>query len=876
MKLLKILLWLVLLFKQFNSTAQQRIVIEGNVPPSYKPDSIELAYSITDHIGAAGDWKKSKQRIINNRIKWVLFSKEPLMLLSKAFFGDGMAGRGMNYIVEPGDSIYVENSTAGPVFYGKGSPKFTLLYSINIEKGKVKIPENPKYYLTKSLEDYLTWNSYLNQLLRQCVSLIDGYKPQISAYAYNQIRSNIISGIEGDRLYKFWQLTSDAKRFGLTGQDLVNICDSTLFNEHVRWIQSLSANVNDVHYFYALNRVEIFRRFGFDFGHDSLSTDSKRRLLYYKLATEKYKGIVRENLLAYMMTSQVINELGFVPEAEKLLADYYSTPGYSEYKSWVKAYEAKARELVKGRVAPDFQLTDKYGKPFTRQDLAGKIALIDFWFTGCKGCAEMTPVLRKVESQFRNDTGVVFVSVSTDKERNIWLKSLGENKYTTASGVSLYTSELGVHHPMIKSYNVSSFPRLFLISSNGRVVENPVGDPREDNGSALINLIRQELVKAYDGPYVFYQGDKIVSHEISSSGLNTETYNKNDVNSNPLQLTVQTDQPGKSFGVTIKSALKQEPSEYERPDNIFILSDIEGNFPAFRKLLQANNVIDSNYNWIFGKGHLVLNGDFFDRGEQVTQCLWLIYMMEEKARISGGYVHFILGNHEIMNLNEVSRYLHPKYKSNSQRLGKVYAELYDKNSELGRWLRTKNIMEKIGDILFVHGGIGKETSELPLSITQINDLARTYYDKDSIAKQSSNYYLKTLFATTTSPFWYRLYYLENDMKVRIGKNSLDTLYKASREQVDRSLAKFKVNQIITGHTIVADTVSIHYEGKVINVDTHHATQKSEALLINGRKYYRVDALGKKELVIDLPQNVVKVKIRNEPEYNNAMNTVLNE
>ncbi len=43
-------------------------------------------------------------------------------------------------------------------------------------------------------------------------------------------------------------------------------------------------------------------------------------------------------------------------------------------------------------------------------------------------------------------------------------------------------------------------------------------------------------------------------------------------------------------------------------------------------------------------------GDMFDRGDQVTECLWLVYALEETAKAAGGYVHFILGNHELMNL----------------------------------------------------------------------------------------------------------------------------------------------------------------------------------------------------------------------------------
>jgi len=46
---------------------------------------------------------------------------------------------------------------------------------------------------------------------------------------------------------------------------------------------------------------------------------------------------------------------------------------------------------------------------------------------------------------------------------------------------------------------------------------------------------------------------------------------------------------------------------------------------------------------------LVLVGDCVDRGQEVTQVLWLIYKLEIAAKNKGGSVHFVLGNHEIMN-----------------------------------------------------------------------------------------------------------------------------------------------------------------------------------------------------------------------------------
>jgi hypothetical protein len=300
---------------------------------------------------------------------------------------------------------------------------------------------------------------------------------------------------------------------------------------------------------------------------------------------------------------------------------------------------------------------------------------------------------------------------------------------------------------------------------------------------------------------------------------------------------VQTDEADKTFNVSIKPIHEIEPSVFSKPSKLFVLSDIEGNFDSFRKLLQSNKIVDENYNWTFGTGHLVFNGDMFDRGEQVTECLWLIYSLEEKAKAAGGYVHFILGNHEIMNLNGDTRYSEEKYKTNTALLKKDYVkDLLGEQSELGKWLRSKNIIEKIGNNLFVHGGISPELNSLPLTISKMNELARRYYSLDNIARKSDDNNLKMLYDFEKSPFWYRGYYEDN-------KNSPNT------QQIDSILKRFEVEHIITGHTIVADTISVHYDGKVINTDTKHAEGKSEALLIEDNKYYIVDAEKKRALIV---------------------------
>jgi len=338
----------------------------------------------------------------------------------------------------------------------------------------------------------------------------------------------------------------------------------------------------------------------------------------------------------------------------------------------------------------------------------------------------------------------------------------------------------------------------------------------------------------YDGPYVQYNSSQVlVNYIIENNGtkaVKTETIELRQ--KDKLSLNVMTDIPGKSFQVSLKKKLQNEKCEFPKQTNLFILSDIEGNFSALRKLLQANNIITEDFKWQFKNGHLVLIGDFFDRGEQVTELLWFIYSLEEKAKDAGGYVHFILGNHEIMNLSADLRYVNKKYLENAGLLDQQYTSLYDENSELGRWLRTKNIIERIGDFVFTHGGISSVINNLNLSIRDINKLARPYYADTT--SQYSNQNSDILFSDL-GPFWYRGYYDKNNTTIP--------------SQIDSTLSQFNVKHIVTGHSIVADTVSMWYGGRLFNTDVLHSTGKSEALLIEKDKYYRVDANGKKSFLM---------------------------
>lgn len=335
----------------------------------------------------------------------------------------------------------------------------------------------------------------------------------------------------------------------------------------------------------------------------------------------------------------------------------------------------------------------------------------------------------------------------------------------------------------------------------------------------------------HDGPYILYRnGSAIIKQVLKNNGV---FYGKTDSITGSIKgkLITCNVNDSISFITIIKDTLINENSIYEMPEKLIAISDIEGNYAVFRDFLINNQVIDTYNKWIFGNGHLVLNGDFFDRGLNVTECLWFIYHLEQEAVKYGGYVHFILGNHEIMNMNDDIRYVRNKFIKNSKLINEDYKNLYKQNTELGRWLETKNIVEKIGPYLFLHGGISEEMNILKPTIEEINTKAREHYYSSKSARQSSDTLVSTIFKSKFSPFWYRGY-VEETIK---------------EDSLNLSLKIFDVNKIVVGHTIV-DDIRYFYNGNVIAIDTHHAEGDTEGLLIEERNEYRVDKQGNRILL----------------------------
>ncbi len=339
-----------------------------------------------------------------------------------------------------------------------------------------------------------------------------------------------------------------------------------------------------------------------------------------------------------------------------------------------------------------------------------------------------------------------------------------------------------------------------------------------------------ELRGGVDGPYILYDTILNITTMITINKQNeliVDTLKKA-----PREIIVKTPF-NESFTVKLKRTKTEWRSRYnKKPDKIFAISDIEGNYYDFVTSLKNNGIIDDELNWEFGKGHLVLLGDFVDRGQYVTQVLWLIYKLEQEAKKSGGKVHYILGNHEIMIIAGYYKYVNIRYKILSYKSGIDMYDLYSDQTELGAWLRSKNVIEKIGDIVFVHAGISDSLFQLNLSIPKLNRIAR----KSIHNPRTEITHATDVLLDNHSILWYRGYIEDNNNAGKI-----------SRESLDKILSYYKAERFVIGHTIV-DDISTDYEGKVIRIDVDHYRNSSSGILMEGDKIYKAEQTGEKELL----------------------------
>lgn len=289
-------------------------------------------------------------------------------------------------------------------------------------------------------------------------------------------------------------------------------------------------------------------------------------------------------------------------------------------------------------------------------------------------------------------------------------------------------------------------------------------------------------------------------------------------------------------------------SEFEAVDRIVAIGDVHGAYDTFVENLKATGLVDDALDWIGGKTHLVQTGDVLDRGPDSRKAIDLLMKLEPQAGAAGGRVHALIGNHEFFNAVGALEYVsdaeleafdgvrdHALRKfqgvTNGPRGLLALREAYSAGGEYGRWIRRNNAVVRIGDIVFVHGGVTPEIAGLGLA--EINRRVRADLDTEDG--------LDSFSLRDEGPLMTRRFSAE------IPASRVVDI----REELYGVLAALGARTMVMAHTITYGLIESRFDGAAILIDTgmleDYAGGHQAALVIENGHFYAVYARGKVEL-----------------------------
>ncbi len=137
---------------------------------------------------------------------------------------------------------------------------------------------------------------------------------------------------------------------------------------------------------------------------------------------------------------------------------------------------------------------------------------------------------------------------------------------------------------------------------------------------------------------------------------------------------------------------------------VVALGDLHGDLAATRRALRLAGAIDTADHWNGDDLVVVQTGDVLDRGDDDRAVFDLLERLRHEATRAGGALILLSGNHELMNVARDFRYVTPRgFSDFAHERGRGAA--FQPGGPYAAILASRPIVARVGDTLFVHGGI---------------------------------------------------------------------------------------------------------------------------------------------------------------------------
>lgn len=386
------------------------------------------------------------------------------------------------HYVENGDQIVldIDRSTGNVIFSGIGASKFNYREELNYY--------HSYKYLKKIYED-TTYSNYLNL---KGYEAIEALKP-LTNYL-SRIDSMIIVKYKDDMSDKSLALIKEdldgSHKKGFLGIIMTYYFNdkcrdkriADYFNKNLPWLSDLSLNQylkvqseQQIEFLYQLTRSKL--------AFEKESQVKSIKEMYDRLK-EDYQPPIQEHILIYYLLAR---PNGDALEYQQCLNDALET---ITNKDAIELLKQRLSISTPQKKMLDFSLLDTAQNIWNNNDLKGKVVLIDFWFTGCVYCRQLAESIDKeVLPKFKDDSNVLFVSINLDKDKQTWIKSVEQGVYTHQNSINLWTNGKAFNHPLIKHYEISGCPTLFVIDKEGNIINTN----HSRNPSEIISTIEKTL-----------------------------------------------------------------------------------------------------------------------------------------------------------------------------------------------------------------------------------------------------------------------------------------------------------------------------------------------------------------------------------------------